>query len=274
MVKSLFTLLLVGAFFCFASLASGASLKDDLQNLLASETYNSNLNKINSLFSNEAAFRDSRGNIDYERVTEVLRQNGLLNLNYSGGANMTLGFESVGSPLLLMKVVSDALSNMGYKYFLTSSIENTPQMVRWSVFVSSRALVSPGALYSELLKANAYIKGIARVGQFDFAYVIDLSNAKVKTQEYVEGAMPKRPLEAYFYGVSGANAVEISAQSADSWVPLVKIFDKNLNLIKQIKEVEKRSNLNVELPSNAAYIVIDDAFSLENIKRGLSIRIN
>ena len=272
MVKSLFAQLLWGVVFCFASL--GADLKSDLQNLIASETYNSNLNKINSLFANEAAFRDSRGNIDYERVTEVLRQNGLLKLNYSDGANMTLGFESVGSPLLLMKVVSDALSNMGYKYFLTSSIENTPKMVRWSVFVSSRALVSPGALYTELLKANAYIKGIARVGQFDFAYVIDLSKARIKTQEYVPDAAPKRPLEAYFYRVSGASAVEINAQAADSWVPLVRVFDSNLNLIKQIKESEKRSNLNVELPANAAYIRIDDAFSLENIKRGLSIRIN
>ena len=46
---------------------------------------------------------------------------------------------------------------------------------------------------------------------------------------------------------------------------------KNLNLIDEKQSNKAVNSLKVSLPQNAKYIMIDDAVSLENIKRGLKI---
>ena len=46
---------------------------------------------------------------------------------------------------------------------------------------------------------------------------------------------------------------------------------KNLNLIDEKQSNKAVNGLKVSLPQNAKYIMIDDAVSLENIKRGLKI---
>jgi putative periplasmic protein len=51
----------------------------------------------------------------------------------------------------------------------------------------------------------------------------------------------------------------------------VRILDKNLNLLEEKRSDKAINSLKVSFPQNAKYLMIDDAVSLENIKRGLKI---
>ena len=80
-----------------------------------------------------------------------------------------------------------------------------------------------------------------------------------------------KPLEPYLIDASGAKSAVISASTEDRWSAVVRILDKNLNLLDEKQSNKAVNSLKVSLPQNAKYIMIDDAVSLENIKRGLKI---
>lgn len=80
-------------------------------------------------------------------------------------------------------------------------------------------------------------------------------------------------LGAVFLNVSGKSSIEIKSRSNDSWIALVKILDKNLKLISQVKSDKKEKEIYLNFPDEAFYLIIDDVFSLENIKHGLTIYI-
>ena len=57
------------------------------------------------------------------------------------------------------------------------------------------------------------------------------------------------------------------------WICSIKVLDRDLNLITQIKSDKPEKEIYIKFPPNSYYMLIDDAFSLENIKRGLKIYI-
>ena len=80
-----------------------------------------------------------------------------------------------------------------------------------------------------------------------------------------------KPLEPYLIDIGGAKLVKLGANEADHWWAVVRILDKNLNLLDEKRSEKEVKNLDVLLPSGAKYLMIDDANSLENIKYGLKI---
>ena len=80
-----------------------------------------------------------------------------------------------------------------------------------------------------------------------------------------------KPLEPYLIDVSGAKTATIGADGEDRWSAIVRILDKNLNLLEEKRSDKAINSLKVSFPQNAKYLMIDDAVSLENIKRGLKI---
>ena len=96
---------------------------------------------------------------------------------------------------------------------------------------------------------------------------------KTLTYESDTEVQLSKPLEPYFLNVSGKSSIEIKSRSNDSWIALVKILDKNLKLISQVKSDKKEKEIYLNFPDEAFYLIIDDVFSLENIKHGLTIYI-
>lgn len=256
----------------FCSLIFGADLKSDLKNILSTQNYAANEAKLNELFSDESAFLDARQNIDYAYVIDVLRQNSLLNLRLSQSADMKLIFEANSSPLLLVQIINRSLEHLGYKYFRVASLDNVAQKVAYGVFLDSKSLLNLGNFYKELLANGVYILGIFQNEEYGYTYVLDAKDAIIATKSPQESEFTKSP-SAYFYSVMGASNINIQAHSNDSWFALVRIYDKNLKLIKEIKSKQKQSYLNINLPDGATYIQISDVATLENIKRGLKINI-
>lgn len=249
--------------FSFCALLFGAELQSDLENLIPAHK-----EQISLLLENERSYIDERGNVNYASLCSKLKALGILDLG--SGANMQLGFlGSNDNAILMIKAVGLALENLGYKYFLSLGFENNP--ARWSVVLSSRSALGPGELYTELAKQNIYIKKILKNEQGGFVYALDLSKTRIKTDSLLE--TPIRPKTAYFVSLSNASLLNVTSQDNDNWQPFIQIFDKNLKLIKVEKTASQQESLRLSLPENAAYALIDDLFSLENIKHGLVIEL-
>lgn len=262
-------------FFLVSSLCFSANLDLNLKNLLGDKVYEQNSGKLRTLFSNEAMFLDENSNPNYDKITNLLRTNSILSLNYSSPAYMDLTFKSTSSTILFLKVITQSLNNLGYNYFLTKNFSTQNSQISWLVIINTQFILNPGNLYKELKQNNVYIKGIHKTGTFSYTYDIDMSRAILKTLPYESDTTVElsKPLEPYFLNINGKKNIEIMANPADNWISLVKIYDRNLKLISQIKSDIKEKSLNIEFPDDAFYILIDDAFSLENIKRGLKIYI-
>ncbi|AII14174.1 hypothetical protein CIG2463D_0308 [Campylobacter iguaniorum] len=268
MVRFLPLLFLVTLSFC-------ADLGSNLKSIVGDQIYQKNSAKISSLFANEPSFVDINGNLNYDKIATTLRTNSLLNLNYSSPTHMQVTFRTSSSPMLFLKVISQSLNNLGYTYFLTKNFQTMDSGISWTVSINTQFLLNPGNLYNELMGNNTFIKDIQRTGQFSFIYDIDMSKTVLDTAAYESDANVElsKPLEPYFFNINGKKSIEITADSSDNWIALVKVFDRNLKLISQLKSDKKEKVIDIEFPSDAYYILIDDAYSLENIKHGLKIYI-
>lgn len=263
------------AFLFIATFCFGASLQENLKSIIGNKVYEVNIKKINSLFSNEASFIDNNSNLNYEKITNLLVTNSLLNLNYASPVYMDLTFRSKTSALLFLKVISQSLNDIGYTYFLTKEFSTVDSQILWNISINTQFLPNPGSLYKELKSENTFITNITRNNQFSFTYDIDMSHASIHTHYYepdIDFELSK-PLEPYFFNIIGKSSIQITSKSSDAWFAFVKIFDKNLKLLSQIKSDKKEKSININFSPDATYILIEDAYSLENIKHGLTIYI-
>lgn len=257
---------------CFVAQIYAADLASDLENIISPRVYAANKSKIKELFRNENDFLDARKNVDYAKVTEVLRQNSLLNLRLNSSADLRLVFQARENLLMLVKIVNSSLERLGYKYFKTASLDNTPEKVAYGVFLDSRSLLNLGSFYKELAARGVYILSVVRDDEFSYTYVLDARKAFIATKLPNVGEFIKSP-EPYFYKIAGAKELIIKSEPKDAWYPCVRIYDKNLRLIQESKFDEPKDVLELNLPSDAAYVQISDAFLLDNIKNGLKINI-
>ena len=97
----------------------GQELLQRVERMLPPETYRSHARLAALLFEDESAFRDG-GGYDMVKVAETLKRNGLLKPEAAQNGSVQITFECKGvSPLLLVKVASEALRGVGYPSLLT-----------------------------------------------------------------------------------------------------------------------------------------------------------
>lgn len=168
----------------FASICFGYDLNSNLKSIVGDQVYNANRQKIKSLFINEAEFLDTNLNLNYDKITNILRTNSFLNLSYASPVYMDISFVSSSSPTLVLKAISQSLNNLGYNYFLTKSLDTWDSGMVWSISINTQFMLNPGSFYKELLSNNIFIKNIKKTGQFAYSYEIDASRAMLKTLTY------------------------------------------------------------------------------------------
>ena len=254
MVKKLI-LLAVSAAFCLA----GGVID------IASGLLDQNSAKATQLFGDGSAYLNANGKPDIAKISNVLKSNSLLRLSYKQNVKVNIKFISrQNNPLLLMKVVKDALNGLGYNNILTSEFSNAGGAL-WGVTIDTKFIPDPGSLYAALKESDTEITDINRPGE--------LSNSSINQTpvQFSQEIQLSKPLEPYLIDVSGAKSAVISASAEDRWSAVVRILDKNLNLLDERQSDKAANSLKVSLPQNAKYLMVGDAVSLENIKRGLKI---
>ncbi len=260
--------------FCITFSFINASSLSVARSFVNSSVYAQKRDMINAIFSNNKRFiNPSSGEVDSLKVLRVLKKNGLLNLNYPDISESILSFDTVGNPLLALRVISDTLEDMGFTDFITKIISKHEDRLSWSIVLKSQSVVDPLVLSNKLKKLGCMVDKVQRSGEYYWGYVINFSRTKLKTipisvNERVKLKKPNRP---YWFIIYGSKNAHIASHGADNWHPKVVFYDKFLNPLSQISSDKTKRNLDIDIPKDAFYMEVKDRFMLENIKRGITL---
>ena len=65
--------------------------------------------------------------------------------------------------------------------------------------------------------------------------------------------------------------MSFSSKIADRWHPSLIFYDDKLHIIKDYKKDSEINRLKIKIPTDAKYVKVTDLYTLDNIKRGISI---
>ena len=266
MVKYIFAFLLL-----YTSLNAGA-LSDKIQNLIDSRTYNQNRDFIKIIFSPKSSYYLGDG-VDSVKVIQTLKENRLLGLSFSSAHELTFTFKTSSNPILFIKIMKDALRNIGYYRYLTKKSTLDDDGFSWTISIKSKKIIDPQKLQKELNKSLCDIADINRDTATKWVYDIDIDGAVLNVARLNpdENLKLKRSLYAKWVDVSQVKRVYISSSIRNTWYPYVAYYDKSLNLLDVVKVDQKSDNLHLDFEESVYYVKISDIYTLKNVRDDLTL---
>ncbi|ABB45180.1 conserved hypothetical protein [Sulfurimonas denitrificans DSM 1251] len=266
MVKIFFLIL-----FLFSSLHAQDLLIKKIQNLVSPKTFAKDRAFIETIFSPKSEFYNSNGAVDSIKVIKTLKENGILNLFFQKPRDINISFKTNGEALFFIKIMSDALQNIGYYKYVTKESSLDGEEFVWKINLTSEYAADPIILSQELKKNGCQISDVVRENESDWSYVVDMKNAKLDVST-LEGGVTfslKRSLYAYWLDVSNVESVDITSSLRNDWYPYIAFYDKSLKLLSVIKLDTKKTEITIDINSDVRYIKISDIYTLKNIKDDL-----
>ena len=278
MVKIVLSFLLVFSFSLAANEmdevveSNDNNLTTKIKSFLDSDVYEQNEAFVGVIFDPESDFYQNE-RVDVVKVVETLKENGLLNLFFKTPREIQLNFKTSGSPLFFVKLMGDALRNIGYYRYVTTASNLNSSEFTWSIKLTSEYATDPLVLQTELNKSGSNIIDIERSSATEWTYVVDMGNSFLDLVELEQSQeiKLKRSLYAHWLNVSKIKELKIVSSRRNNWYPYIAYYDSSLHLLKVIKEDERYSTLKLEIPKQAKYIKISDLYSLKNVKDSLTL---
>ncbi len=244
---------------------------------MGKDSYHANRGLISVLFKDKAKFIKNSGDANLLAVTKTLRENDLITLELKHISHIRLSFATKQKDaLLFIKLVKEVLASLGYSHTLTIKARQDSSGFLWQIELRSTKMIDPYLIVSEFEKRGAEVTKIRRKSADNYRYNIDIQNSKIKTIQPTpnQELILKKPLKPYWIDVSGAKSIKITSQAGNAWHPYIVLYDAKLKIIDNYTKERKSYNISIKIPRNATYIKISDLYTLQNIKRGLKIRIN
>ncbi|MDA7848237.1 hypothetical protein N8972_01980, partial [Sulfurospirillum sp.] len=175
--------------------------------------------------------------------------------------------------LIFMRVINESLSSMGYNYFLTKQALKNSNRFLWEIIISTEHIVDPLILSDRLESRGCFLESIERKSENEWAYVVNTDNIKIdaKKVEANRTVKLKKPIKPYWIEVENMKTISFSSKIADRWHPSIVFYDEKLNIVKDYKKDSATNRLKIKIPVDAKYAKVADLYSLDNIKRGISI---
>lgn len=228
--------------------------------------------KLRVLFPSNSYMYEGYPNV--KSITQVLKMNSLLMYIYTNAKDMQVKFIANAKAGVFLKSITDAFEHIGINYFLISEYSKNGDEMSVAFNINSKYTIDPGALYEAFLKTRIFIKDVKRINN-EYIYELDFSKINI-TADYIlnKGSLLElsKPLDAYFIKLNNVSKLIIDRNLNNIWYPKIEFLDKNLNLISTYKSDKSFKELNLAVPKMCAYIIVGDAFTLENIKLGLNIK--
>ncbi len=241
-----------------------------IKSLLDDDIYRINQAYINVIFSPKSNFI-IKNRVDSVKVVQTLKDNGLLSLYFDKPKELVLNFHTSDSPLFFVKMLGDALRNMGYYRYVTKESNLGQNGFTWSIVLKTEYVTDPQVLQRELGKSGSKIIDVVRVNESEWTFDIDMRDSYLAVKVLSEGEEVElqRSLYAYWLDVSEIKQLRIKSSFRNSWYPYIAYFDPSLHLLKVVKRDTKRRSILLNIPQNAKYIKISDIYTLKNIKNSL-----
>jgi len=270
---------LVRAFVVLSLLLSfihASALHAELENILGQNSYLSKKKFLKILFKDQQKFYTG-DQVDIHKVLYTLKENNLLHLDYKKNRDLHLSFATEqNNPLIFIKMIQNSLNTLGYNTPEIKKVMRDSSGFLYKVILKTSSAVDPVLLANELKKQGCYITQMKRYSKVNWRYNIRISDIDiVPTQtEFNTKVVLKKPLNPYWIGVERARIITVNSSRANSWHPYIVFYDRDLKILDTISKEIKSYNEKLSIPRNAKYVKISDIYTLENIKRGLSIYIS
>ncbi len=268
MVKHLFLL----TFFLVNIYAK--SVNTAIVDIIGQKEYNLKKKFINIIFKDKDSFKDG-DRIDYLKILQKLRDEGLLKVSdISSSLRVAFTTESLNTQIFL-KLIKDTLFSLGFSNINTIKAAKRGKSFVWVVSLGNNYMLDPLLFAKAMKEKNVVIKDMKRYSKTNWNYVLDIKNVLLipKKLEYNDIIKLQKSLRAYWINISGASKVQIHSGLNNSWHPYIVLYNKDLKIISTVKKDKKTTKLDINIPSDAMYLKIDDFYTIKNIKDGLDILI-
>lgn len=249
------------------------SVNEKASEFISKSKLNTSKNLISFLFANVSKYYDKNGDINVILILQTLKDNGLLNLSFKEPQDLELVFTTKQNPLVFMVAVSESLNSMGYNIFLTKNISKSFDEFIWRISLSTHNVPNPILLNENLKAHGCEILDITKNDNV-WSYIVDSEYAKVDTIAIEPNKKTdlKKPFMPYIIALNDdTKAIILEANPSDYWYPKINFYNENLYPIKTIEINKRETVIKLSIPKNSVYVKVEDKYTLENIKRGLSV---
>jgi hypothetical protein len=269
----MFRYIVIGLFVCLTVLNSSI-LHKKARNIMGEKQYKTHQGLVKLILKDKENFLvDTK--IKYYNLFNVLKRNGLLDLKLDKPRDITIVFKILNKNIKSYKILNDIMHSIGYRYFLTKSMEmNDEKELKWEIVFKAEYMLDPVVLLKELELNGCKVIKIIKESSVHWNYEIDFGNSYISKAikiEQNEKVKFQKPLRAFFLKVDDAKQLQVISRNLNNWFPHIVFFDKNLKLLKVIKKDRVYKGFKTKVPDTTKYIKITDSYNLINIKRGLSI---
>ncbi len=257
----------------FAITVEAASFYKEIENIVGKNTYIANKRIIKTFFKNPKEFYRN-GHIDYPRILRVLKNNHLLNVQISRSTEITLSFATrQNHPVAFIKLVKSTLNELGYSRIDVQKIIRDQSGFMYKVAVYAASAPDPIMIAESFAKKNAEIVKIKRFSISNWRYFVDVSHINLVPEElpYKKKVHLSKPLEPYWINVSNTKVVVLNSSKLNYWHPKIVFYDQYLNIVDNFSKDIKSYNVRLKVPRDARYMKVSDLYTLDNLRRGLTI---
>ena len=158
-----------------SSSLSADMLQDKIENIMKSDDVVLHRNLLNVLFKDEDKFytNSSHETLNLAKILTTLKENGLMDLKFSNPTTFHAVFVFYGHTIKSLKVINDTLKSIGYYYYNINEIQKDGDALYYSIDFKTEYAIDPTILYSELIKSNARLINIEKIGEDNWKYFID-----------------------------------------------------------------------------------------------------
>lgn len=215
------------------------------------------------------------GSLNVGELVTRLKQAASFDSASFGSNSLNLKFisqEKVPSALFV-KSINLALDDANISISRINSLNNSDQ-ISYGLLAIKNGGIDPNLLDTTLAQSGFKILGFDRLDG-NLALYLDAKNMSLDASKvnFNEETPLVKSGGVYIVDVAGASNLNIISNEPNKWVPLVRIYDKNLNQIDLKRENEIKTNYTINLANDAKYALISDNNDITNIKNEIIIKL-
>jgi len=262
------------SFFLVISIAFGDLIDDKIKNFIGENRFYSAKKIVNILLGDKKQYYRADGTINVVKMLRVLKKNGFLRLDLKQANNVDITFTTKENPILFLKIVNSALNAMGFNFYITKQASRLGDEFSWTIEMNTEYLVDPVTLSAELKKYGCTINNIEKIKKTKWHYDIYAANAKLLSKKIMAEVSYKleKPIKSYWLSFDTLpKSIYIKSYPLNRWHPYIVFYDASLDILSIFSNDEIVKNLKLDIPKGTKYMMIDDKYTLSNIRSGLKI---
>lgn len=266
---------LLALVFSLVSVLYADVMEDSIRNFIGDDIYRVNQNFIQRIFQDRQKFYED-GYLNYKKILETLKNNGLLKLKFDSPKEVNIVFYSPTSPIFLLRTVNSVLASMGYSYFEVKRAEYEDGFSTIVFGFMGEYMIDPLIMIDEMNKRGYIFDRVRKLNAQAWQYDVTLIDSKIGNAYGIDigDSLDLKEVGGEYWlqtpDISGN--INIVAKSND-WQPKIVFFDKNLQIIDILKKKSSVKNITFNILRNVRFILVSDVRNPVAIKNGIRVEM-